>query len=203
MMFEIHNTRFLKPSGLVQELLVLQQIKSGGLVGGQALPTHRIAREELATCLERLKAGEMVVGGESSSPEMALTEEGEKQMRILLVDYIRELTALYNEVIVVFQHKLAEYYMAGVRRVAFYPASDTAEVVYAALQGSGLSLEAVVDDDPSLWGASFHGLTIQAPATLANTAVEGVICTTAVFEKQIRENIATLPGLRARVLILW
>lgn len=201
MMFEIHNTRFLKPSDLVNELLVLQQIKSGAMIDGQALPTHRLARADMASCLERLKAGEMVSANGNGLP--SLTPEGEKQIRVLLVDYIRELMLLYNEVIVVFQSKLTAYYMDGVRRVAFYPVSDTAEVVYAALQGTGLSLVAAVDDDPSLWGSAFHELTVQSPAILAGSGVEGVICTTAVFEKQIQEKMAALHGLRARVLTLW
>lgn len=188
---------------MVHDLLVLQQIKSGNFVDGQVLPTHRLARSDVEQCLDRLRTGELVTGGEGPGQAMALTEEGENQLRVLLVDYIRELAVLYNEVIVVFQHKLAEYYMAGVRRVAFYPASDTAEVVFAALQGSGLTLVAVVDDDPSLWGASFHGLTIQSPEMLLKADVEGVICTTAVFERQIQGRMSALPNLRARVLKLW
>lgn len=203
MMYEIHNTRFLKPSELLHDLLVLQQIRSGGFADGAALPTHRLARSEVEKSLERLRAGEWVTGGDQAGQPLALTAAGEKQLRVLLVDYMRELTGLYNEVIVVFQHKLAEYYMAGVRRVAFYPVSDTAEVVHAALQGSGLTLAAVVDDDPSLWGAAFHGLTIQSPASLAAASVDGVICTTAVFEKQIQEKMSAQPGLRTRVLTLW
>ena len=202
MMYEIHNTRFLKPSALMHDLLVLQQIKYGGFVDGQALPTHRLARSEVTGSLERLRTGGMVAGGYDAGP-LTLTREGEKQLRVLLVDYIRELTALHAEVIAIFQHKLAEYYMGGLRRVAFDPVSDTAEVVFAALQGSGLELVAAVDDDPSLWGAPFHGLVIQAPSRLVEAGVEGVICTTAVFEEQIREKMAALPNMSARLLALW
>lgn len=203
MMFEIHNTNFLKASELVHELLVLQQIKAGRGIDGSSLPTHRLVREVVVRCLERLRAGDMITGGSNPGQPLALTEAGERQMRILLVDYLRELTGLYNEVRVDFQHRLTKFYMSGVRRVAFYPVSDTAEVVHSALQGSGLTLVAVVDDDPSLWGATFHGLIVQQPTTLSKIDVDGVICTTAAFESQIRAKILALPELRAQFLSLW
>jgi len=203
MMFELDNTLFLKPSELIHDLLILQQIKSGELAGGQALPNHRLSRQDIAGCLHRLEAGGFIHPNRGIGAEAKLTNDGEQQMRMLLVDYIRELMLLHNEVIAVFRKKLAQYYMADIRKVAFYPVSDTAEVVYAALAGSGLTLVAAVDDDPSLWGSPFHELLVQAPSTLSSLEVDGVICTTAVFEEQIRARLALLAGVNAKFLTLW
>jgi len=60
-----------------------------------------------------------------------------------------------------------------------------------------------VDDDPSLWGSPFHELLVQAPSTLSSLEVDGVICTTAVFEEQIRARLALLAGVNAKFLTLW
>jgi hypothetical protein len=204
MMFEIHRARFLQATVWLQELVALHQVKSGSQLSRGPMANSELTDAILLGHVERLLKGGLiertVEGGETS---LGLNTAGEQQLRILMVDYMRELMLLHGEMIEIFRRKLVEFYLDGVRRVAFYPIGDTAEVVYLALQASGLSLKAAVDDDPLLWGAKFHELVVAQPSSLVGTDIDGIIMTTSVFEAAIRQRVEVMGNQKVRLLSLW
>lgn len=204
MMYEIHRARFLKASELLQELLVLRQIQSGTPPSRGPLANSELTDASWRSHLARLQeTGLVQCRQEGTETVPGLTSTGEQQLRVLTVDYMRELVALHGEMIGIFRKKLAEFYLGGVRRIAFYPVGDTAEVVYLALQGSGLALQLVVDDDPLLWGSMFHELPVSEPARLKVADIDAVILTTSVFEPAVRQRLETMGQMKARPLSLW
>jgi hypothetical protein len=204
MMFEIHRARFLKASELLQELIVLQQLRSGNSLACGPLANSELTDAIVRSHVARLQSGGMVESRlKDGETVIELNAAGEQQLRVLMVDYMRELMLLHEEMIGIFRKKLAEFYLGGVRRVAFYPVGDTAEVVYLALQASGLSLELAVDDDPLLWGSKFHELSIRAPSTLIEAEIDGVILTTSVFEDVIRRRMEATSPLKIKLFSLW
>lgn len=204
MMFEIHRAQFLKASELLQELIVLQQIQSGNSLARSPVANNELTAATVRGHLARLEnAGLLESRQEGLETVLELNVAGAQQLRVLMVDYMRELMLLHGEMIGAFRKKLAEFYMRGIRRVAFYPVGDTAEVVYLALQASGLSLELVVDDDPLLWGSKFHELPVKASSALAEVQIDGIILTTSVFEDAIRRRMEAAGPMKTKLLSLW
>ena len=202
MMFEVHRAAFLKPSEMLYDLLALQHAESGLTVPGEETPVRYFPAGVLEDCIERLVARELIVA-DSGTGRVSLTAAGRRQLRVLMVDYTRELNLLYEEMLGVFRSRLMEFYLAGARAVAFYPIGDTAHVAYLALKSSGLNLAAAVDDDPLLWGADFHGVKIESLESLRGRKVDAIILTTSVFESQVRERLANFSGINARILSMW
>lgn len=202
MMFEIHRAMFLRPSDVLYELLALQHAESGITAAPDETFVRYFPPGVLEQCIERLVSREFVQV-EPGTKQLELTAAGRKQLRVLMVDYTRELSLLYEEMLGFFKSRLLRFYMSGVRSVAFYPIGDTAHVARLALKSSGLSLAAAIDDDPLLWGADFHGLKVQGLETIDNQHVDAIILTTSVFESQLRERLSALRVLDAKVLSMW
>jgi hypothetical protein len=202
MMFEVHRAMFLKPSDILYDLLTLQHAEAGTATRAEDTFVRYFPPGVLEQCIERLISRDLI-SMERSTGRLTLTAAGRKQVRVLMVDYTRELSLLYEEMLGFFKRKLMEFYMSGVRSVAFYPIGDTARVAELALISSGLTLTAAIDDDPLLWGAEFHGRKIEALDAILNKRVDAIVLTTSVFEAQLRQRISALGPLDVKVLSMW
>ena len=193
MLLDKNRVSFLKPSSLLFELLVLSEIeksgfkleKSGAFEGIEKTMVHAYT-EDLA------EKGLVKEVEEKGHGRYLLTKEGEARKRYLLVDYLNELIYLQNQAKEIFRKRFAEIYLKGVRRIAFYPAGETAEVASKALYDSGLELILVVDDDSDKWGMEFGDLKIDPPRAIHEIKPDAVVITTCVFQPQVMENIKQL-----------
>ncbi|MDE2038829.1 MAG: hypothetical protein KGO96_11900 [Elusimicrobia bacterium] len=207
-LFDPMQIHFLRPRPALQELSALLEIRSLGVLGidPQRTPGADGWRGDLGAAfldtlvesgwLERLECGVY-------RHEYRLNAAGQQRLRYLLVDYFQELLRLSGMARQLLRLKLVELYAQGARRVAFYPASETAEVAHSALEGTGLSLGMVVDDDDSKWGSKFHDMEIEPPSALSPERVDTVLITTCAFEKAVLARLepAKAKGLRVAVFL--
>lgn len=199
MFFDFRRTGFLRPRERLYELLALEHFAdSGGTSDSRVEGTFD--RRTLRRYGEVLqKSGFIEATGDGG---FRLTETGRSRARYLLVDLVRELRGLNERAHDILRRSLAPLAFAGIKRVAFYPFSETAEVAAALLEDLGLELVAVIDDDPGKQGARFRHLRIEPLEALREKQVEAVIVTTAVFRDKVMERIndLNLTGVRVQEL---
>lgn len=202
-LFDTDKTRFLSPTSLAHELLILDEIGRNGFVLPAKSSLRSLGDTMVKAYLARLAEQKYVEnqreGGESV---VRLTAAGQDHFRYLMVDYVQELLSLYSKARDFFRKRLADHYLAGIRTVAIYPPGETAEVVYLAMQDSGLKLVGAVDDDPMRWGTQFHDVTITGPSKLAEVKPDGVLVTTCVYQNEIASRVNSLNVPNLKVLTL-
>jgi hypothetical protein len=203
MLFTAQQARFLLPSALAYELMVLKEIQKNGYVAPDQGTSRGLSEDMIRGYLARLTEAGWVEGkGAEPGTIYRLTDAGDQRLRFLFVDYIQELISLYGVAQEVLRKRLAEFYLGGVRKVAFYPIGETAEVVYRSIQDSGLQLVMAIDDDPMRWGTPFHEVNVHPPQNLAAAPVDAVIVTTCVFQAEIVKHIQALDLPKLRILSL-
>jgi len=198
MLFDPERTSFLRPSSLLYELIVLKEIEKNGFVAAPRTSFRELAATLVQASITRFQElGWIRPAIEDGQSVYRLTPDGVQRVRLLMVDYIRELNSLNGAAVAIFRKRLATFYMEGVRRVAFYPLGETAEVVYRALQDTGLTLVAAIDDDASRWDSEFHTIRIQGPRAITEKKIDAVIVTTCAFQVDVIRSIEALrlPGL--------
>lgn len=203
MLIDLERNVFLHPSSLMYELLILHEMKQSGYLCPPRKSVRQLSDAMIHGYLLRFaEAGWIEAFHENSDTVYRLTPNGLQRLQILLVDYVQELIKLYGSTFEIFRKRLVEFYLEGIRKVAFYPIGETAEVVYRALQGSGLQLIVAIDDDQMRWNTSFHEVTIEPPEALLTSKVDGVLLTTAVFQSEVVRRIELLGLEGVRVLSL-
>lgn len=206
MLFDEKTTSFLRPSRLLYELLVLTELDKIGTLRWEETGSQEGLQSLIAAgFLEQLAEQGWVedIGTWPHSRLYQLTEAGRRRIRFLLVDYFHELLKRYDIARSIFRRRLSQLYAEGSRRIAFYAASESAEVAYSALENTGLELVAIIDDNPDKWGTMFCAHKVQAPDRVFNQGVDTVLITTVAFQDQIYERIKDWEdrGLRVRKFI--
>ena len=125
-----------------------------------------------------------------------LTPAGRHRLAALTRQHLNETVAAYAETRGRLVQVLAEVSRAcdaagGRKRVAFYGAGDVAEIGYAALQHTDLTLVGVIDDERS---GVFFAHPIQPRQQLRGDTVAGV-----AFDRLIMMAIHPQPGVAARL----
>ena len=123
-------------------------------------------------------------------------------MHYLLVDYVNDLAALHEGARDILRRSLAPLSLGGIRRVAFYPHGETAEVAFSVLESLDLELVGIVDDSPRKWELMFHHLRVRPPTELPQIRPEAVVVTTTLFEERIVKRVRSmaLDGVRIHTL---
>jgi hypothetical protein len=202
-LFEFSRNSFLRPRERLYELLTLQRAQSGAGIDLDVESDGMMNSRMIAGYVRRLaERGYLVESIAQGRPTFALTVTGRRRLQYLLVDFVNELTTVREHARALFRESLVPLALDQLRRVALYPASETAEAVFPALDPLGFELVAVVDDSPQKWGGMFHGHRVQPPAVLKDMKLDVVLVATVVFQEQIVRKIGELPlpGVRVHVL---
>lgn len=199
MIHRLHRSRFLRPRDRLYELIALERAERGGGIPLDEATESLLDRRTVAGYLAELQARGLLareIGGGRGC--YRLTDAGRLRLHYLLVDYVNELAALHESARDILRRSLAPLSLTGVRRVAFYPHGETAEVAFAVLAQLDLELVAIVDDSPRKWGLPFHGLRVQPPDDLSRMQPEAVVVTSSLFQDRIVSRIRalTLGGVR-------
>lgn len=182
----LQRSSFLRPRERLYELLTLHQADSlEGLAmesGPEAMLDQRTINGYVTDLQERALLERTT---DNVAPRFRLTVSGRRRLHLLIVDLARELEGLNSAARELLRRSFVPLALDGIRRVAFYPFGETAEVAFAAMEGLGFELVAIVDDAESKQGLRFHGLRVESPDVLAERTPEAVIITTAVFQELI------------------
>ncbi|MBI4056163.1 MAG: hypothetical protein HY399_01280 [Elusimicrobia bacterium] len=203
-LFDSRQIQFLRPRPLLQELMTLLEIQ-----GVESFPVREEGETSLsAGFLSKAFLDRLVEEGSlqredrgAYDSEFRITAKGRERVRYLMVDFFQELLHLHGYSKQLFRRRFLELYSQGARRVAFYPASETAEVAFSALEGSGLTLVAVADDDENKWGSLFHGLEICPLPEIQPDQLDTLLVTTCTYQNQILPKLKPLEAAGIRVAL--
>jgi FlaA1/EpsC-like NDP-sugar epimerase len=128
-----------------------------------------------------------------------LTAGGRHCLAFHQVSYRAELVRLARSARERFRAFFQELRDQGVARVVLYGAGETGEVVLDALSGwDGVTVAAVVDDDPARQGGLVHGVTVSSPGVLESVDADAVVVASVTRAAEIRARLgaAEARGLR-------
>jgi len=143
-----------------------------------------------------------VTGNTNRTCEYHLTAKGRDELLSLLITYSAEIIRLYGEAKEEIVRRLHQIREDGVRRVALFGASSTAEVVAVGVNEVGLNVVGVVDSDPKKQRKRFGGLVIQPPEALRDMDVDAVVVTSFGRQEEIHDFIRRFVDPKIRVLKL-
>ncbi|MFW5837582.1 MAG: winged helix-turn-helix transcriptional regulator [Desulfovibrionaceae bacterium] len=106
-----------------------------------------------------------------------LTSEGEQRRRCLFDTYSSEIVRVYTALKNAIMDRLAHLTQRGVNRLVLFGASETCEVTLSALMDTGLTVVAILDNDPNKHGKGFHGYIISSPAILESLDCQAIVVT--------------------------
>jgi len=191
-MVEPYQSLYLEPSKRYRRFSLLLCIRKN----------HRITQKQLGleTCLSSAMVnnyikqlsndGLLEISG-ASNRTMAyhLTPEGRAYVAENFLSFSAEIVQFYAGVRREIVDILLECYDEGIRTIVLYGASDTAEIVYSAIQKTGLTVTGVVDNDPDKTGTLFFGSLIQSPSRINDIRPDALFITSFARQNEILESL--------------
>lgn len=135
-----------------------------------------------------------VTGDTNRNTSYHLTEAGYDILSSKLLDYSAEIVQLYTSVKQEIERILNGFYNEGIRQVVFYGAAETAEIVYAALRDTHLTLVGVIDGDTKKHGQLFNGFTIKSFEGLSEIEFDAIIIASFGKQEEIYRSIKSVSG---------
>ena len=204
-MIQPFQSKFLTPTKKFRRLSVLSAIRSAPRIS-----QHKIAEiiylssSMVNNYMKELeKHGLITVSGNSNrTQEYHLTSSGRDELISLLLSYSAEIIQLYGGAKREIVEKLRYLHFEGIQTVALFGAAETAEVVYAAIKETSLTVIGMVDSDRVKQGKPFNGLTIRAPEELSEINADAVVITSFGRQEEIYERVRRLVGKEIKILKL-
>ena len=107
-----------------------------------------------------------------------------------LSNTIHQYTATKKDI----TEKLLSLEGAGIKRIAFFGASDEMEIAYVTLAGVKLELVGIVDDDPAEQNRQFFDFVIGSPEMLLHWNPDAVLITSVEARDRIRKQLERWPS---------
>jgi len=107
-----------------------------------------------------------------------------------LSNTIHQYTATKKDI----TEKLLSLEWAGIKRIAFFGASDEMEIAYVTLAGVKLELVGIVDDDPAEQNRQFFDFVIGSPEMLLHWNPDAVLITSVEARDRIRKQLERWPS---------
>jgi len=121
-----------------------------------------------------------------------LTGQGEKTRRDLLGQFCAEIVQIYSALKEGIRSKLADLETKGHTSLILFGASETCEVVLAAIEGTNFRVVAITDNDPAKHGQSFHGHIVVPPQLIEKIPCQAVIITSFGRQEEIFRQLSAL-----------
>ncbi|MBN1492684.1 MAG: MarR family transcriptional regulator [Candidatus Omnitrophica bacterium] len=186
-----HNLRFLHPTSLFRELVLLDEIAANHRVTQSALASRAgIVPAMVNNYIKTfIKKGYISVQGNNRDMRYTITNAGEAHRFSLLLSYFRETVGLYKNVKEEIQTKLNEFLAEGIRSIVLYGAAETAEITLNAADCIGLKVIGVVDGNVNKQGREFFGNIIEAPSKIEEIMPDAVVISSSGHQEEIYRQI--------------
>ena len=191
-MVEPYQSQYLKPSKEYRRFSLLSSIKKKPDITQKLLGQNTCLSSAMVNnYIKELSLDGLlnISGASNRSTTYHLTPKGLDSVSRDFLLFSAEIVQFYAGVRREIVEMLTESYQEGIRTVVLYGASDTAEIVYSAIQKTELVLTGVVDNDLAKTGKLFFGSVIQSPARINKIRPDALVVTS--FARQ-EEILATL-----------
>ena len=200
----IKNYKFFNPTKALREYLLLEAMS------GTNNPSQRelSSAAGISPSVTNKYLGEFEENGLLQKESLnkrdykyQLTEKGEKVKRELMVKYIRETFQMFSEGKQELADKLQSYQEEkGVKKVIFYSAGEVTELLIHSLNGSDLTLQAIVDDNEEKQGNELFGYPIVSRHQIPEYDPDAVIVTTFQYRKEIINKLEPMDGTGFKII---
>ena len=184
--------KFIAPTREMRKMAVLMAIRNDPDISQHKLGRLAGLSSSMANNYVKELRGQRLIsitGQTNRTQRYHLTAAGRQALVEALIDYSAEIIRLYIAAKADLAERLRQMAEADIRTVALYGASGTAEVVYAALKETPLTVVAVFDSDPGKHGQDFNNFTIQPPEALTALAADAVVITSFAKQEEIHRLI--------------
>jgi DNA-binding MarR family transcriptional regulator len=191
-MVEPYLSEFLTPSKRYRRFSLLLAIKKDPHVTQKQLGRETCLSSAMVNNYIKAlsKEGLLTVSGKSNrAMTYYLTSAGREYVSENFLLFSSEIVQFYASVRREIVELLTECYASGIRTIVLYGASDTAEVVYSAVQKTELVVTGVVDNDPAKQGTMFFGSVIQSPSRINEIRPDALVVTSFARQKEILGEI--------------
>lgn len=194
---------FLAPTRELRELRILGEIAEGEAGSLRSLASRSL----LGRTMVHKYVGEMQSNGwieiESRSNrdfEYRITHRGSDRLDELVLRASREVVQLYALVKAEFRRRLVAHARAGSRRVVLFGAAETAELVHAVAEGTGIEIVGVVDSDSRKEGRPFGALCVEPPERVLSHDADTVLITSSGHGPEMVEQMRHVESQGVRVV---
>ncbi len=117
-----------------------------------------------------------------------LTDKGQEVRRRLLGEYMAEIVQVYSSLKDNIKNKLREISRCH-KKIAFFGASSTCEVVLSCIPDTNLNVIAIVDNDKNKQGTLFFGYIVSPPLVLRYIDIDAILITSFGRYSEIKMDI--------------
>lgn len=191
-MIEPYQSKYLAPSKRYRRFSLLLSIKKNARITQKQLGRETWLSSSMVNnyIKEMVKEDLLNVSGETNRRmTYYLTPKGKKYVADHFLCFSAEIVQFYAGVREEIVDILTECYMDGIRTVVLYGASDTAEIVYSAIQKTEIVVTGVVDNDPLKKGSLFLGNVVQSPSKINEIRPDALLITSFARQNEILESL--------------
>ena len=191
-MVEPYQSHYLQPGKRYRRFSLLMSIQKNPRITQKQLGMEtRLSSSMVNNYIKDLsKEGLIRVKGKSNRDMVYhLTLEGREYLSKNFLCFSAEIVQFYAAVRQEIAGMLTECYQEGIRTVVLYGASDTAEIVYSALQKTKLAVTGVVDNDTAKVGKFFWGIEIHSPSFINEIRPDALLITSFARQNEILDAL--------------
>lgn len=187
--------RFFRPGKDSRVLSILESVHSRSRVsqnelGQQASLSGAMVNKYVKELQDRGFLRLTPVNGKAYA--YGLTGQGEQTRRDLLGQFCAEIVQIYSALKEGIRAKLADLAAQGLTSLILFGASETCEVVLAAIEGTNFRVVAITDNDPAKHGQSFRGHVVVPPQLIEKIPCQAVIITSFGRQEEIFRQLSPL-----------
>ncbi|MBF0200687.1 MAG: winged helix-turn-helix transcriptional regulator [Desulfamplus sp.] len=204
-MIEPYHSKYLSPSKEFRKLSLLLLIKDGANISQHTLAEKSHLSSSMVNVYIKDLADEALItvsGKSNRTIRYHLTEKGKKFLYKNFLEFSAETVQIYASVKREIIRLLRQFESLGIKNIVLYGASDTAEIVTAAIQHTQITVIGVIDSDPAKHGKIFNGHTIRSPEAIKSIIPDGILITSFAHQNEIHDNIEKLASPGVQILKL-
>jgi len=181
-----------KPSESMRDLQFLEELEKTPNLSQREL-SHKfgIALGVTNACLKRMARRGWIRLGKIPPRRIGyfLTPKGFAEKARLTMTFLSYNIHHYSRLKSMIGEKFLEMASQGVRRVIFYGVSEEMEVAYVTLQGTGMELVAIVDDNDRVKGKNILGKKAQDSCEIGSLKADAILVTSILEKERILRNL--------------
>jgi DNA-binding MarR family transcriptional regulator len=190
-MVDNKNSLF-KPSESMRDLQFLEELeKTPNLSQRELSNKFGIALGVTNACLKRMARRGWIRLGKIPPRRIGyfLTPKGFAEKAKLTMTFLSYNIHHYSRLKTMIVEKFLEMASQGVKRVIFCGVSEEMEVAYVILQGTGMELVAIVDDNDGVKGKNILGKKAKDPGEIDSMGADAVLITSILEKERILKNL--------------
>ncbi len=184
--------KFLKTTPLYKELTILSEIARDPFTTQKKLAVLcEIAPSMVNKYISSLEAQGFVKidGTTTRNTSYHLTELGKNRMMVLTISYNRDVAGMYRSSQAAFQNVWDSLASDGIKRVLFFGAGDIGKMAIEVMEGHGIEILGVLDEDPSKVGKILHGVKIHSLDAVKSFDCDAVVVTSYRHSSQMSKRL--------------